>query len=52
MLLRTKLKNVTYNIGTGNPKSVNELVKILNGKKFLFQKDQVNLFLHMQISKE
>ena len=38
MLLRTKLKNVTYNIGTGNPKSVNELVKILNGKKIFIPK--------------
>jgi UDP-glucose 4-epimerase len=38
ILLKKKLKNVTYNIGIGNPRSVNELVKILGGKKIFIPK--------------
>ena len=38
-----------FNLGSGKPESVNELVKILGGKKYIFPKDQESQILHVQI---
>ena len=44
-----KISGQIFNLGSGKPKSVNELVKILGGKKFISQKDQESQILLMQI---
>ena len=37
-----KSDNQILNLGTGRAVSVNQIVKMLNGKKLIFQRDQVN----------
>ena len=40
--IKSKKKNFILNIGSGKPQSVNTLLKIIVGKKFLYQKDPEN----------
>ena len=49
--IKSKKKNFILNIGSGKPQSVNTLLKIIGGKKFLYQKDPENQILLMQILK-
>ena len=44
-----KVSGQIFNLGSSKPKSVNELVKILGGKKYISQKDQESQILLMQI---
>ena len=46
---KSKKENQIYNIASGKPKSVNEIVKLLNHKKINIKKDLVNLILLGQI---
>ena len=45
-------KNISgeiFNVGSGKTVSVNRIIDILGGKKYLFPKDQVNLIKLLQI---